>query len=97
MSPVAALKLCTGRHIQSRRVPEARARFGPAAVAPRLHWNRSRTEPCDHIEKEIHVLFPLAEEAVPPQRLTPPREWQVEHVYERASRRTARWPERWLG
>ena len=51
----------------------------------------------EHIEKEIHALLPLAEESVPPEELTPPRDWYVEHVYERARRRTARWPERWLG
>ena len=43
-----------------------------------------------HIEKEIHLVFPLAEEWIPAETLARASDWYAEHVHERAHRRSAR-------
>jgi hypothetical protein len=58
--------------------------------------NEFRHELRQQLEREIHVLLPLAETWLPEERLTVPRDWYVEHVHERASRRAARWPAKLL-
>ena len=48
----------------------------------------------EHLEREIHGLFALAEEWIPPDRLEA-LSWDEEHLYEHMGRRKE-WVERWL-
>ena len=50
-----------------------------------------------HIEREIHLLLPLAEEWIPKEKLEAMCDWPVEHAYERSVERPARWAEKRLG
>lgn len=49
----------------------------------------------DHLEREIHGLFALAEEWIPAERLESLSSWEEEHLYESLGRRSD-WAERWL-
>ena len=49
----------------------------------------------DHLEREIHGLFALAEEWIPADRLETLASWEEEHLYESLGRRSD-WAERWL-
>ena len=49
----------------------------------------------DHLEREIHGLFALAEEWIPAERLESLCKWDEEHLYESLGRRME-WMERWL-
>ncbi len=49
----------------------------------------------DHLEREIHGLFALAEEWIPAERLEALCNWEEEHLYESLGRRLE-WAERWL-
>jgi hemerythrin-like domain-containing protein len=49
----------------------------------------------DHLEREIHGLFALAEEWIPAERLEALCNWDEEHLYETLGRRRE-WAERWL-
>lgn len=49
----------------------------------------------DHLEREIHGLFALAEEWIPAERLEALVSWDEEHLYESMGRRKE-WVERWL-
>ena len=49
----------------------------------------------EHLEREIHGLFALAEEWIPGDRLEALSNWEEEHVYESLGRRME-WMERWL-
>ena len=49
----------------------------------------------DHLEREIHGLFALAEEWIPAERLEALCNWDEEHLYESLGRRLE-WAERWL-
>jgi hemerythrin-like domain-containing protein len=49
----------------------------------------------EHLEREIHGLFALAEEWIPADRLETMSNWEEEHVYETVGRRME-WMERWL-
>jgi len=49
----------------------------------------------DHMEREIHGLFALAEEWIPAERLEALCNWDEEHLYESLGRRRE-WVERWL-
>lgn len=40
-----------------------------------------------HVENEIHMLFPIAEESIPAEKLASMANWNADHVYERAGRR----------
>lgn len=50
-----------------------------------------------HIEREIHLLLPLAEEWIPKEKLEAMCDWPVEHAYERSVERPARWAEKRMG
>ncbi|HUG54841.1 MAG TPA: hemerythrin domain-containing protein [Vicinamibacteria bacterium] len=50
----------------------------------------------DHLEREIHSTFALAEEWLTEQELTTMCNWNVEHVFDAAGRR-ALWAKQWLG
>jgi hemerythrin-like domain-containing protein len=50
----------------------------------------------DHLEHEIHDVFPLAEELLPAEKLVAMANWDVDHIYEVAARRHG-WGERRLG
>jgi hemerythrin-like domain-containing protein len=45
-----------------------------------------------HLEREIHALFPLAEEVLSPEALATLSNWDVEHVHDEAGR--PRWVEK---
>jgi hypothetical protein len=49
----------------------------------------------EHLEREIHGLFALAEEWIPAERLESLSNWEEEHLYESLGRRLE-WMERWL-
>jgi len=49
----------------------------------------------DHLEREIHGLFALAEEWIPAERLEALCNWEEEHLYDSVGRRLE-WMERWL-
>lgn len=49
----------------------------------------------EHLEREIHGLFALAEEWIPADRLEALCNWEEEHLYESLGRRME-WMERWL-
>jgi hemerythrin-like domain-containing protein len=49
----------------------------------------------EHLEREIHGLFALAEEFIPAERLETLSNWEEEHVYESMGKRME-WMERWL-
>lgn len=49
----------------------------------------------EHLEREIHGLFALAEEWIPAERLEALVSWDEEHLYEHMGRRRE-WVERWL-
>ena len=49
----------------------------------------------EHLEREIHGLFALAEEWIPADRLEALSNWEEEHLYESLGRRME-WMERWL-
>jgi hemerythrin-like domain-containing protein len=49
----------------------------------------------DHLEREIHGLFALAEERIPAERLEALVNWEEEHLYASMGRRKE-WVERWL-
>ena len=49
----------------------------------------------EHLEREIHGLFALAEEWIPAERLEALVSWDEEHLYESLGRRRE-WVERWL-
>ena len=49
----------------------------------------------DHLEREIHGFFALAEEWIPAERLEALVSWDEEHLYESMGRRKE-WVERWL-
>lgn len=49
----------------------------------------------DHLEREIHGLFALAEQWIPAERLEALVSWEEEHLYESMGRRKE-WVERWL-
>jgi hypothetical protein len=49
----------------------------------------------DHLEREIHGLFALADEWIPAERLEALVNWDEEHLYETMGRRRE-WVERWL-
>jgi hemerythrin-like domain-containing protein len=49
----------------------------------------------DHLEREIHSLFALADEWLTESQLTSMCNWNVEHVYEAAGQR-ALWMRHWL-
>jgi hemerythrin-like domain-containing protein len=49
----------------------------------------------DHLEREIHGLFALADEWIPAERLEALVNWEEEHLYESMGRRKE-WVERWL-
>jgi hemerythrin-like domain-containing protein len=49
----------------------------------------------EHLEREIHGLFALAEEWIPAERLEQMVSWDEEHLYESMGRRKE-WVERWL-
>jgi len=49
----------------------------------------------DHLEREIHGLFALADERIPAERLEALCNWDEEHLYESLGRRRE-WVERWL-
>lgn len=50
----------------------------------------------EHLEREIHDVFVLAEDMVPAEKLEAMSNWDVEHIHEVNARRQAR-AERWLG
>lgn len=47
----------------------------------------------DHMEREIHRIFPLVDEAVPEERLAEASRWDVEHVFDEAGE-SALWLEK---
>ena len=49
----------------------------------------------EHLEREIHGMFALAEEFIPTERLEKLSNWEEELVYESVGRRME-WMERWL-
>ena len=49
----------------------------------------------EHLEREIHGLFALAEEWIPAEKLESLSNWEEEHLYESLGRRLE-WMERWL-
>lgn len=49
----------------------------------------------EHMEREIHGLFALAEEWIPADRLENMVSWDEEHLYESMGRRRE-WVDRWL-
>jgi hypothetical protein len=49
----------------------------------------------DHLEREIHGLFALADEWIPAERLEALCNWEEEHLYESLGRRME-WMQRWL-
>jgi Hemerythrin HHE cation binding domain len=49
----------------------------------------------DHLEREIHSLFALADEWLTEQQLTSMCNWNVEHVYEAAGQREL-WLRQWM-
>jgi len=49
----------------------------------------------EHLEREIHGMFALAEEWIPAERLEALVNWEEEHLYESMGRRKE-WVERWL-
>jgi hypothetical protein len=67
-----------------------------AGEAPVPALDEFRKDLREQIEREIHVLLPLAETWLPGETLALPGDWYVEHVHERASRRAARWPAKLL-
>lgn len=48
-----------------------------------------------HVELEIHILLPLAEEWIPKDKLEAMCDWYREHAYERTVERATRWNDRW--
>jgi hypothetical protein len=50
-----------------------------------------------HIEKEIHLIFPLAEEWIPEETLSQMCDWYAEHVRDRSGRHATRQSEKWPG
>lgn len=50
----------------------------------------------DHLEREIHSLFALAEEWLTEAQLTSMCNWNVEHVFDATGQREA-WVRQWLG
>jgi hemerythrin-like domain-containing protein len=50
----------------------------------------------DHLEREIHDVFALAEEVLSAEDLVAMANWDVDHIHEVNARRHA-WPERRLG
>ena len=50
----------------------------------------------DHLEREIHDVFALAEEILAPEKLVAMANWDVDHIREVNARRHG-WPERRLG
>jgi hypothetical protein len=49
----------------------------------------------DHLEREIHGLFALAEQWIPAERLEALVSWDEEHLYESLGRRRE-WVDRWI-
>jgi hemerythrin-like domain-containing protein len=48
-----------------------------------------------HLEREIHAIFPLAEEVLSAEDLNGLSNWDVEHIHDEAGQ--PRWVEKWLG
>lgn len=89
-SAVSPLSIVTAKHEdieELRRVIDSGA-FDEADVDAFVRALR------EHMEEEIHVLFPMAEEWLPPERLVSMSNWNVEHVRERAARHERARPER---
>jgi hemerythrin-like domain-containing protein len=70
----------------------ARVRAGAADDALILQLVKLMRE---HLEREIHGLFALAEQWIPTDRLESLANWDEEHLYESLGRRSE-WAERWL-
>jgi len=49
-----------------------------------------------HLEREIHDVFTLVEDLIPPEELVAMSNWDVDHLYEANAKRQP-WAERWLG
>ena len=49
-----------------------------------------------HLEREIHDVFGLADDMIPPEKLASMSNWDVDHLHEANGRRKP-WPEKFLG
>jgi hemerythrin-like domain-containing protein len=58
-----------------------------SAAASRERLEAFRHALRQHLEREIHFLYPLAESCVPADKLVITGNWYVEHVHERATRK----------